>query len=232
MISYPQPEYKREGFVVNYEFRSIPELSFLTYIGTTEDEEEGDYGYFAALESSDMDRFTSSTSSRERIAWELSVSNNSSEVKDVILFGANRNILKPNFGNDESISVLFFDSNTEQRTYVEMMERTQLNPFTCGLLRINDQDYKNFDHCVNLITVTTRDANGMRLVRDIDPNSSSIISAYGFSTSVRDIAWANIPMVGNTEITLNVKPNSKVRVSFFEPINLLSNRVIIPFPTI
>lgn len=144
MSSYPFPQYKKVGLIpTSSEFRTIPELRKLCYVGID---------------------ITLGSATRK-----LSIENISNQDKNVVLFGSHRNLSGLNFGNDKDVIICGLDELDMRSTnnYLDMMLETISHPKQGGLLRIiNEQDSACFP--AENIMMQSRDQDGMDVTTDMN----------------------------------------------------------------
>jgi len=138
--------------------------------------------------------------------YQISIVNTTAGQLNAVIFGKNRFLQTTNFGSAVGITITPSQSNVN---YIELLIQSADNPFETSLLRVQST---NTSQVTNIMTVTSKDANGQQC--DIPIVTQSYFSANQFQSGIIDIPF-NLKIDGNTYITYPVLANTTVIVTFF-----------------
>ena len=153
--------------------------------------------------------------------------NNSTENANVVLFGLNSELLKPNYGSEKGITICPLPKNI---AYLELLQRSGNNPFTTREVNIRGK----LREIYNLVLyVETKDANAQKHTIPIFVNSyiekehGKVIydtNGLGFkgeyteeelNSDVEVIIPYPIKINANTLVSFLMKPSSKIEWRIF-----------------
>ena len=147
------------------------------------------------------------------LPYGLIVTNNDhKDKKNAVLFGNNTYLLAPNYGSDIPITVVPTQTNV---SYIEVLQQSSHQPFVTRIIsfigKINDiRDI--------VLTYTQKDANGMSFSKPIIIEELIDIDKVDFNDNENDqivkIKY-KISVDGNTQISFELKPQSKIIVNIF-----------------
>jgi hypothetical protein len=123
-----------------------------------------------------------------------------------IIFGNDKFLLKPNFGNDKSLVVSIGQPGVE---YVELLQQSSTKPFATQFMRIESE---NQLQVTKFITVNQKDANGNWFQRPM--NMQQFKSAYQNDKNMLD-APINEYIDGTTYWEVEIEPKTRVFYTIF-----------------
>lgn len=124
----------------------------------------------------------------------------------VTLFGNDKFLLKPNFGNHASLVITTGQPGVE---YVELLQQSSTKPFSTQFMRIESE---NKLQLTKFITVNQKDANGNWFRRPM--NMQQFKSAYQQQETMLD-APINEDVDGSTYWEVEVEPLTRVFYTIF-----------------
>lgn len=122
------------------------------------------------------------------------------------IFGNDKFLLKPNFGNDPAIILSIGQPGVE---YVELLQQSSTKPFATQFMRIESE---NQLQVTKFITVNQKDANGNWFQRPM--NMQQFKSAYQQDKNMLD-APMNEYIDGTTYWEVEVEPETRVFYTIF-----------------
>lgn len=174
--------------------------------------------YWEGISENIFDEINDSEQKKEPIKF--SIVNRGNQNKTAVLFGANENMSNCNYGSDTSIEIKPTNlSNENVPSYLEVLKKSQVENFKCGLIRIQSA---NSSQLHQLITLTHYNENGKKYDVEIIPYS---YSAYGFQQSLNDIPYhieitgdssLSFTVLANTSLTITLFPEKKINYSFIQ----------------
>lgn len=132
--------------------------------------------------------------------------------KTAVLFGTNNYLLTPNFGSDIPITVVPAQTNV---AYIEVLQQSAHQPFVTRLISFRGKinDIRDI-----VLTYTQKDANGQLYQCPIVIEKLMDIGKVDFNDNENDqtveIKYKTV-VDGNTQISFELKPQSKVSVYIF-----------------
>lgn len=137
---------------------------------------------------------------------QLIISNNTSEVKECLVFGCGQFLLSKNFGSSDGIEI---KPSSNMVSYLLLLLDSAINPFKTKLIRISS---KNTEQLKEIIEVVSTESNGNMC-------AIPIVTEYYYKQNqpnkfVNDIDYEIIIDV-NTFLKMNVFPNTSFTITFF-----------------
>lgn len=179
-------------------------------------------------ENPPVDRMPTST------PYFIIIKNTTNEIKRCSLFGFGINIFRKNFGSDEGITVEMAQSNVD---YLFMLIQSAFQPFETGLIQMRS---KNLKQLMNVVTITSKDANGQ--LCQIPIITANYIRPDGIGTSVdvegKDLGeddekiidvYYNLKLDMGTDLNLTLLPNAELRLLVYPIKKFSPSRDLIEF---
>lgn len=138
--------------------------------------------------------------------YQIIVENNSDQAKTAILFGNDKHLLKPRFGNPNGIVISIGQPGVE---YVELLQQSSTKPFSTQFMRIESENKLQLS---KFITVYQKDANGNLFQRPM--NMQQFKSAYQNQDNMLD-APINEYVDGTTYWEVGIEPKTRVLYTIF-----------------
>lgn len=138
--------------------------------------------------------------------YQIIIENTTGDAQRARIFGHDRYLLRPNFGNSEGIEITMGQPDTE---YVEVLHASATNPFSTQLIRIESE---NPIQLTKFLSVTTKgiSGNGQRQVI----NMQQYKSAYQNDKNMID-APLNLFVNGHTMWEVEVEAKTRVFYTIF-----------------
>lgn len=138
--------------------------------------------------------------------YQIIIENKTTEPLTAIVFGHDRNLLKPRFGNPEGILVNLGQPDSE---YVELLQQSASQPFITQFLRVESPNVLQLSR---FITVTTKNANGNYSRRPL--NMQQYKSAYQQQENILDVP-INESVNGTKAWEMVIEPETRVIYTIF-----------------
>lgn len=139
--------------------------------------------------------------------------NNENEKKSAVLFGMNSYLLTPNFGSSLGVNVTPAQQNV---SYLNLLQESCSHPFIIKTLRVKSTLSQLEDK--GIILITSKDAKGQECCIPLIINnyiSSEIHAEEDKSKEFEIDIPFKISIDGNTELSFELLPNSKMSVTMF-----------------
>lgn len=149
--------------------------------------------------------------------YQISVSNTTGGVLNMVLFGKNQYLLATNFGSDVGITVTPSYTNV---IYSQLLQQSAEQPFETSLIRIQSS---NATQVTQILNITSIDANGQEC--SVPLNTQSYFSANQFQSGILDVPYA-IRIDGNTSISSVVLAGTTVVYTFFPKAKVNPSRAL------
>jgi hypothetical protein len=148
------------------------------------------------------------------------IKNNTNELKRCNLFGFGSNIFRKNFGSDEGVEVKMLVSNID---YLFMLIQSAFQPFETALIRLSS---KNLKQLTEIITITSKDANGQMCQIPLITNNyikpdgiGMFVDEEGKELGEDDYKKLDVPypmrIDMNTDLDLKILPNTELHLVVF-----------------
>lgn len=138
--------------------------------------------------------------------YQIIVENRDKIAQKVILFGNDKFLLKPNFGNPLTTIVTIGQPGVD---YVELLQQSSTKPFSTQFMRIESENKLQIS---KFITIHQKDANGNWFQRPI--NMQQFKSAYQNMENMLD-APINEHIDGSTYWEVEIEPLTRVFYTIF-----------------
>ena len=137
---------------------------------------------------------------------QLSITNDTSEVKECVIFGCGQFLLSNNFGSSEGLEVTPSQYNV---SYLLFLLQSAFKPFKTNLIRMQS---KNINQLKSIITVISTDANGQSCTVPIITQNY-----YNENQKIKEIndIETDILIDSSTFLKINVLPNTSFNITFF-----------------
>lgn len=138
--------------------------------------------------------------------YQIVVENTSTRAQTAVIFGNDKFLLKPRFGNPTGINITIGQPGVE---YVELLQQSSTKPFSTQFIRIESE---NKLQVTKFITVNQKDANGNLFRRPM--NMQQFKSAYQQQENLLD-APINEYVDGTTYWEVELEPQTRVFYTIF-----------------
>src|SRR3972149_7105476 len=148
---------------------------------------------------------------------QINISNTTDEVKNAVLFGANYNYKKPNYGSDKGIEI---STNIDGVNYDSILLDSLVVPFKIFLIRLMSCTFKQV---VQPIYYKTTDVGGGSSGGVLF--SESGFSRFQFQKGIVDI-MTNLIVDNRTELNIEILPKTTLSILLFKEKEIkISNRL-------
>lgn len=137
--------------------------------------------------------------------YQLEINNPTNEEQDVVLFGMNKYLLKPNFGSNHKVII----KPSKNKEYLDILNKSALNPCDINIIRVlTDNDMQNKNDIILEILHTTKKPE----YKKVYTNGS--IKFNDYNKKCFDID-CKITISGNTALKFKISPKTKIVCTFF-----------------
>lgn len=149
----------------------------------------------------------------------LKVTNKSKYPKDVILFGSNRNCLKPNYGNDSDIEVEN-DVGYPENDYGQLLMQIWREPVEVALIRLQTMNFENFEKANKALIIHVTDAAGYEYTNPLPFHKIIEKNDERLQRGILDVRFLidyleKLIIDGKLQIELELEPKSQMTIHIF-----------------
>jgi len=186
---------------------------------------DGDYSYADGYEYADGDYSYAnagrpSAPAKQPSPYQVNVTNTTAGSLTCVLFGMNQYLLTSNFGSATGLTVAPAQTNV---SYLELLQQSASQPFETSLIRVQTGSTNASAQLTQILTVTSKDANGQ--LCQIPIITQSYFSANQFQPNILDVPYP-VKIDGNTNISFVVLATVTVTITFFPSNKVNASRIL------